>query len=49
MKEKLIARLAELEAYLASGKWADPYSPSYTNGYDKAIREEIEWLRGILQ
>ena len=45
---KLRERLQKLETWKKSGEWADPYSPRYTNGYDKAVSEEMEFLRNLL-
>ena len=46
--EVLIMRLEKLRQEKKKGDWADPHSPSYTNGYDKARDEEIEFLESIL-
>lgn len=48
MKEKLAARLKELLNYRRSGEWANPVCNRFTNGYNKALDEEIEFLRVLL-
>ncbi len=48
LREKILERIKKLKKYVQSGVWADPHSPPYTNGYNKAIREEIEALEEII-
>lgn len=45
----LIDRLKKLRQRLHDGVWADPHSPAYTNGYDAAVRSEIEFLAELLE
>ena len=37
-------RLKYLQNRLKNGPWANPHSPQESNGYDRAVREEIEFL-----
>lgn len=42
-------RLAQKKLWLAQNNWANPTSSSYSNGYDSAVNNEIEFLESLLE
>jgi hypothetical protein len=42
-------RLKKLKKWIDDGDWINPHDSGESNGYDRAVREEIEFLESIIE